>query len=292
MCMAELKEEQKQAIEDYLSKEVAMTQAQKKAVEDYLSNRSDLSRAEKTRINSYLIKAILSILAVLGVTTLVAVPPLWSKMIENIKINAVKEVKDEVTQDLKDNDITREDLVGKAANLDGQFNLLLATIADIQNNVFTLQTSKVNQLGQSITKFTKTLGDQSPEGKDALAVVTELETRITALEESITPVSGSIENGCTRIGDIQVCWGSASKSEGTAAGNHVRCYDFGFAQPFASTPVVTNGINTQGDGPAFEVYAYELNNSRYGLCVGNVLVIDQQVILPVTMNYIAVGLWK
>ena len=115
--MAELTAEQKQVIEDYLSKEVALTQAQKKAVEDYLSNRADLSRAEKTRINSYLIKVILSILAVLGVTTLVAVPPLWNKMIESIKTDAVKEVKDEVNQDLKDNDINSRKFSGKSCRL-------------------------------------------------------------------------------------------------------------------------------------------------------------------------------
>jgi hypothetical protein len=291
--MAELPEEQKKAIEDYLSKEVALTKAQQKAIEDYISNRVDLSRAEKGKINSYLRTLIFSVLGILGITTIIAFTALWSRMVETVKRQAVNEVTTQVTQDLADNDITREDLMRKAANLDGQFSSLLSSVAKIQDNIFTLQTSDFNQLGTSIKTFTATLGEQTPDGKKALDVVASLETRIAALEESITPISGSIENGCTRVGDIQVCWGTATKSEGPDAGsNHVRCYRFKFTQPFSSIPVVTNGINTQGEGHAFEVYQCELKNSFYAPCVNNMLVQAGQVTFPVAMNYIAVGAWK
>jgi hypothetical protein len=187
--MDELTPEQKQVIEAYLSKEVALTQAQKKALEDYLSNRSDLSRAEKMRINSYLRTVIFSVLGVLGITTLIAFTTLWDRMIVNVKKEAITEVVSQANQDLEDNNITQKDLEMKASNLDGQFSFLTANIADIQGNVFTLQTSDLNQLGQSIEEFMATLGDKNAEGKTALDIVTGLETRIKALETSLDGLS-------------------------------------------------------------------------------------------------------
>lgn len=95
--------------------------------------------------------------------------------------------------------LTRENLAVKAADLNGQFNLLLANITDIQDNVFTLQTSELNQLGQSVTKFTETLGEQTPEGKSALEVLTEHGKRITDLASQIKALETNLEGVSIKI---------------------------------------------------------------------------------------------
>ena len=125
------------------------------------------------------------------------------------------------------------------------------------------------------------------------ARIDNLKETITALEAQINPVIGSPENGCTRVGDIQICWGQQTKSEGTNASmNHIRSYRFDFPQPFISVPTVTNGINTDGEGHAFSVYRHNIQNTYYEANVNNMLTIAGAVDYPVTMNYIAIGLWR
>jgi hypothetical protein len=180
--MAELPEEQIKAIEDYLSKEVALTKAQQKAIEDYISNRADLSRAEKGKINSYLRTLIFSVLGILGITTIIAFTALWNRMVETVKRQAVNEVTTQVNQDLKDNSITRDNLFTEASRIDGQLSLLAGDIATIQNNVDTTQKTDLNQLGKSIKEFKNVLDAVNPNRNQVIQTLVNLGTRITALE--------------------------------------------------------------------------------------------------------------
>jgi hypothetical protein len=276
--MAELTAEEKQVIEAYLSKEVALTQAQKKAVEDYLSNRSDLSRAEKTRINSYLRTIILSVLGLLGVTTFVALFALWNNMITNVQTNAQKEVVDNINASLAGQGNTLFDFLQKSGEAKGTLETQIDTlneslskaeadIATAQQKIDAALTGEVAQLGgevQNLTTDIESIQDalsQITEGDqkvviDKLEGLSALENRITDLQSQMIQTSSDSSGTTIHFGDYAIYISSKQSIAIKGDNVEIRQVDFAFPEDlFAEAPQVFQSIDVDGSGFAFAPYA-------------------------------------
>lgn len=91
-----------------------------------------------------------------------------------------------------------------------------------------------------------------------------------------------------RIGDFQICWGVSTKNtNGTAT-----CYfPFTFPQPFISTPVIVNGINSASSGYMYSVYSFGLSNTQYNATLFENYA-GRASSTPITFSYLAIGKWR
>ena len=134
-----------------------------------------------------------------------------------------------------------------------------------------------------------------------LAAVSPPQTGPSVKEVTQTVLSQAITSdvrtgsGCTRILDIQICWGK-QEVQPFNTDPDVRKFDFQFPQPFSEKPVVTNGIEGTTSGFAFSVYSYDLTTTGYS---GNVMETTHRLATShvpfsegAVMNYIAIGKWR
>jgi hypothetical protein len=89
-----------------------------------------------------------------------------------------------------------------------------------------------------------------------------------------------------RIGNLQICWGSAVLT----GSSHQRSFNFTFPAPFNETPKVTNGLNADSSGYAYAVFDHSVSSTGYS---GSMVEIDfRSSSTNVTMNYMAIGTWQ
>jgi chaperonin cofactor prefoldin len=180
--MAELPEEQKRAIEDYLSKEETLTKAQRKAIEDYLSKRTELNQAEKTRVNSYLQNVVVRVLSILGITTILGLIGAWTGIINTVVKQAQaitdetkKKITDEIDDTLKRRSSTLEDF--------------FITVGE-QNNQLEI---RVNTLNEGISKAESDLNEKITKANN------QLETQINTLNNSLSKAQADIATAQQKI---------------------------------------------------------------------------------------------
>lgn len=200
--MAELTTEQKQAINDYLSKEVALSPTEQKAIEDYLSKRTDLSLADKSAINGYLRKVVISIVGILGIGTGLAFVTAWNNLYKSVETRAFTSVSTNLDTRVNSLLNTQQQLLTNTVNqalvdigsVQDDIAEAKQNVVNAQDNIKAIEVADLTQLGASIKEFQATLGEQNDEEKTALDVVSELETRIAALENrEVTFQTGYIE---------------------------------------------------------------------------------------------------
>lgn len=97
----------------------------------------------------------------------------------------------------------------------------------------------------------------------------------------------AVGDKCAAIASLQVCWGAAEVTPHGAA-PHTAGFSFTFERPFARTPIVANGINTDGSGHALGVYKWSATPSSYTGWLNNMYV-SKPIDGKVTMQYIAIG---
>lgn len=102
------------------------------------------------------------------------------------------------------------------------------------------------------------------------------------------PVVKNGSNWCASLRNgHQICWGYQDLS---IPNSNVREFDFKFAREFSALPTITNGVNANGSGASFSVYANQLTSSDYKGAI--VEPHSRNSSTSVRMNYIAIGLFR
>jgi hypothetical protein len=89
------------------------------------------------------------------------------------------------------------------------------------------------------------------------AVDKHIKERFGTLEPALVKRFHAGENDCTRINDVQYCWGREARTPKWDAAAKVNTVDhtFTFAAPFEDTPVVTVGIYAAKNQKMWAVYS-------------------------------------
>src|ERR1035441_8277493 len=104
----------------------------------------------------------------------------------------------------------------------------------------------------------------------------DLSRQISEIKSALPTISQSKEpNGCMILPALalQMCWGVQDLTDGSRA--WTKNFDFAFAQPFKTPPIVTPGINTNSDGNAPAVYNFTVTVKGYSGSVNNMLTASQ-----------------
>lgn len=119
------------------------------------------------------------------------------------------------------------------------------------------------------------------------AIDNQLKVTAAALAALGTP-SSSAGSGCSILGGVQMCWGTAVLTRNPNA-PHTAPFSFTFPRQFLSPPSVTNGINISGSGHAAGVYNNQVGTKSYQGAINN-MYISTPISGVITMNYIAIGI--
>lgn len=106
----------------------------------------------------------------------------------------------------------------------------------------------------------------------------------TVLPDPITPIGSESDVGCQTFDSKQICWG---RSELLGRVDHVREFDFSFAQAFAGSPVIATTIDVKSPGYGFVVYDSKIGEGSYQ---GKLFEVESRhTDSLVVMSYIAIG---
>lgn len=97
---------------------------------------------------------------------------------------------------------------------------------------------------------------------------------------------GNAENGCMRNRNIQICWGKATISSGSAA--WTRRFSANFPKEFAEPPTVTHAVHNNTSGHALVVYNWDVSSKGFTGALNN-MYIAGAFSGRVEMEYMAIG---
>jgi hypothetical protein len=150
-------------------------------------------------------------------------------------------------------------------------------INSARNNITDLN-RKISSLVERSSDFAKAI----TKGENTVAgAVADGETKLRGKADSL--VGGLIwsdirpKAGYIRIGNMQICWDSVLVGPEKSPNHH---HDFTFPAAFLDEPIVTPGINPQGNGEVYSVYANTLGRDHHKMDIAEARLSNIEHISP------------